>query len=215
MIKAVVFDFDGVLVESVDLKTRAFVKLFKDQPDEVLRQIVEYHTFHGGINRNEKFRYFYKNLLKQELTRAKEEELAARFSEIVFEEVVASPWVEGARETLDALRGRVALYVASGTPHDELLLIINKRGMAQYFSGTFGAPESKSQILGRIIASLGINPDEMVMVGDSMSDLIAAQEVKSKFIGRTIKGDNRFEGMHVKTVPDLLGVSEIILGMEN
>ncbi len=29
MIKAIIFDFDGVIVESVDIKTKAFARLFE------------------------------------------------------------------------------------------------------------------------------------------------------------------------------------------
>jgi HAD superfamily hydrolase (TIGR01549 family) len=215
MIKAVVFDFDGVLAESVDIKTRAFIKLFKDQPEYVLRQIKDYHILHGGISRYEKFRYYYKNLLKEELTSDKKRELSERFSQIVLEEVIASPWVAGAKETLDALKGRVAMFVASGTPHEELILIIEKRGMKEYFSGVYGIPDTKAQILMKIIEKLGITPDELVMVGDAMSDFLAAKEVKARFIGRTTNGDDTFVGKNVRIVSDLSGVSDVILGLEN
>lgn len=214
MIKGVAFDFDGVLAESVEIKTRAFEKIFEDQPKEILRQIVEYHNLHGGISRHEKFRHYYKNFIKKELSPQKEKELAERFSEIVLEEVIASPWVTGAKETLDNLKGRVPMFVASGTPQDELLLIIEKRGMKEYFSGAYGAPDTKPQILRKIMTKSGISADELLMVGDAMSDFLAAQEVGTRFLGRTVKGKNTFAGKNVRSLQDLRGLTEIIFGFD-
>lgn len=38
VIRAIAFDFDGVLVESVEVKTRAFAELFSGEPPEAVRQ---------------------------------------------------------------------------------------------------------------------------------------------------------------------------------
>jgi len=43
MIKAIIFDFDGVLVESVDIKTKAFAGLFEHEGDSIVRRVVAYH----------------------------------------------------------------------------------------------------------------------------------------------------------------------------
>ena len=71
MFKAVIFDFDGVLVESVDVKTNAFKKLFEKEPEEVVEKIIEYHLKNGGISRFEKFRYYYRHFLKRPLSKKK------------------------------------------------------------------------------------------------------------------------------------------------
>jgi len=41
MIQAIGFDFDGVLVESVDIKTRAYAYLFEDEGPEVVQQVID------------------------------------------------------------------------------------------------------------------------------------------------------------------------------
>ena len=67
MIKAIIFDFDGVLVESNHIKTEAFKELFQDYPQH-LDEIVKYHVLNGGLSRYIKIQYIYKkrlsNLLK-------------------------------------------------------------------------------------------------------------------------------------------------------
>lgn len=54
MIRAIVLDFDGVIVESLDIKTRAFRDLFSDYPQH-LDKIMSYHLAHNAISRYIKF----------------------------------------------------------------------------------------------------------------------------------------------------------------
>ena len=98
MIRAIVFDFDGVLVESVEVKTRAFARLFAGETPEAVERIVTYHRQHGGISRFEKFETIYRDLLKRPLSEEIFHALCEQFSRLVVEEVVAAPWVEGALE---------------------------------------------------------------------------------------------------------------------
>ena len=64
MLKAIFFDFDGVIVESAGIKTEAFRKLFSNYPDQV-DEIVDYHKANAGISRYDKFDYIYEKILKQ------------------------------------------------------------------------------------------------------------------------------------------------------
>ncbi|MCX5934210.1 MAG: hypothetical protein NTU99_05390, partial [Pseudanabaena sp. LacPavin_0818_WC45_MAG_42_6] len=48
---AIVFDFDGVLVESVDVKTQAFGTLYAEYGDLIVEQVKAYHLLHGGVSR--------------------------------------------------------------------------------------------------------------------------------------------------------------------
>jgi len=63
------------LVESVNIKTAAFRELFKDEEENDLSGILDYHKKHGGISRRNKIIYFYKNILKRKLTEERLKEL--------------------------------------------------------------------------------------------------------------------------------------------
>ncbi len=56
--KAIIFDFDGVILESMDVKTKAFALLFKDYPEH-LPAVLALHQTHGGMSRFEKFEIIY------------------------------------------------------------------------------------------------------------------------------------------------------------
>ena len=94
-----------------------------------------------------------------------------------------SPLVPGAMETLESLHGKLPMYVASGTPNDELLQVLDVRNLLRFFKGVYGTPPNKTELLRRIIEKEGIAPKNTLMVGDSSTDLDAAQSCEAQFFG--------------------------------
>ena len=58
---AIVFDFDGTLVNSNEIKTWAFGELYKEHGENIVQQIIAYQKEHEGISRFVKFRYWHEN----------------------------------------------------------------------------------------------------------------------------------------------------------
>ncbi|MDN5339305.1 MAG: hypothetical protein PWQ30_414, partial [Euryarchaeota archaeon] len=54
-----ILDFDGVVVESLPLKTAAFRKIFSFTSPEHLDEIIAFHLENGGMSRYDKFRHIY------------------------------------------------------------------------------------------------------------------------------------------------------------
>ena len=184
MIRAIAFDFDGVLVESVEVKTRAFARLFNGEGPDAVRKILDYHLKNGGVSRFEKFRTIYRNILKRPLSEEQFRSLCERFSELAVDEVVAASWVDGAEEWLIRHQGRYPLFVISGTPQDELQEIVTRRGMAKFFNDVLGAPRTKDLLLRDALQQGGLSPGELVFVGDSETDWQTARQVGVWFIWR-------------------------------
>ena len=208
---AIVFDFDGVLVESVDVKTRAFAALYEPYGEEVVKQVVAWHLAHGGVSRYEKFRHFHRAFLGRALNRAEEVELGDRFSALVEEAVIDAAWVPGAHEFLEDWHARLPLYVASGTPEEELIRIVGRRGMSHFFKGVAGAPSKKGAILRNFIGRSGVSPERMLMVGDAMTDFDGAVEAGVSFLGIAPAGANTFP-LGVPVLPDLIGFNAFLVG---
>lgn len=182
-IKAVIFDFDGVILESADIKTVAFLELFDHRPD-LQPAILQYHLDNLGVSRYDKFAWIYKVLLDRPYTADIQDQLGRDFSALVLKKVLACPFVPGARQTLQALSTRLSLFVASGTPQEELDLIVKQRKLQQYFCEVWGSPKEKSDILQDILKRYNLTPREAVMVGDGASDYEAAVKTNLHFIAR-------------------------------
>ncbi len=216
MIKAIIFDFDGVLAESVDVKTRAFAKIFDEEGKNIVRKVIDYHLENGGVSRVKKFKHYYGEFLKRSLSEEKLEELCNTFSRLVINEVIDSPYVEGAKEFLDEFYSKLDFYVASGTPEGELREITRCRGMDIYFKGVYGSPALKSDIAGMVLRQSGYATNEVVFIGDSITDLEGAQDSGIGFIGRVADtGNTSFAGVDIKVIRNLSELEEVILGFNN
>lgn len=181
---AVFFDFDGVIADSVDVKTYAFAELFKEYGPEIKDKVIEYHIQNGGMARYEKFRYYYKNLLRKDITDNELKKLGKRFSELVVEKVISSKYINGAIETLKNLfKNKIPLFIISGTPQDEIEYIVKKRSLSDYFTEVHGSPRKKAAIIKEILDRHKYHPSKCLFIGDSMSDYNAAKETGTQFIG--------------------------------
>lgn len=183
-IEAIFFDFDGVLAESSDIKTRAFSEMYKEHGSEVLARAVAHHRAHGGVSRIKKIRYCHREFLG---TPVEGDELAAlgeRFSKLVVEAVVVAAWVRGARTLLDAQRGRRPMFIVSGTPEPELRDIVARRGMSDYFAAVRGSPPGKIAVINELLEAHGLAAERVLFIGDAMTDHDAAKATGVRFIGR-------------------------------
>ncbi len=188
-IRAVAFDFDGVLAESVDMKTRAYALLFQDEGEDVVRQVVDFHLKNGGVSRFEKFRFYYSDILHRPLSEKHFQELCAQFSRLVVDEVVAAPWVDGAKEFLVRNEKQYTFAIISGTPEDELKDIVRRRKMDHFFCSVRGSPKDKVTLLGEVMDEYHLKPEEMVFIGDAETDWSAARETGVPFLWRCASGE--------------------------
>jgi phosphoglycolate phosphatase-like HAD superfamily hydrolase len=183
LLKAIVFDFDGVILESAEIKTAAFRDLFADYPDSVDR-IVEFHTQNAGISRFEKFKVIYRDFLCEAITPETMQQLGERFSRQVFDKIMACPMVEGVRDFLETYQKSHRLFICSGTPQTELREIVRGRGLEHFFTGVYGSPSTKTEILAAILKEHVLQPAEVAVIGDAMTDLESARLMRTHFVGR-------------------------------
>ena len=185
----IVFDFDGVIVESNKIKTLAFKKLFSDYSEKEQEEIALYHKRNEGISRVNKIKYFFSKIIKKELTPDKLVYYERRFSDLVKDSVVNSCFVKGCIDFLEKYAFDFDFYIASGTPEYELREIVQRKKIDCYFKGVFGSPELKEFIIKKIINSQNLMSSQVWMVGDSMTDYRAAVNTGVNFIGRVHEED--------------------------
>lgn len=202
--QAIIFDFDGVIVESGDIKTQAFAELYRPYGEHVVTEVVRYHQQNGGMSRYLKFRYFQQHLLHNlPLTEEEEQVLDRRFSGLVIEAVIASQAVPGAELLLQKAAERIPLFIASGTPENELKTIVERRNLSHFFKEVRGSPLSKQTLIANILTAYSLVPERVLMIGDAMADYQGATLNGTAFLGRVRPNDANPFPAHVKTVPDL------------
>lgn len=212
MIKAIILDFDGVILESMDTKTNAFRELFKDFPEH-LDAIIDYHLRHGGMSRYTKFSHIYDNILKQQIDENTLNELGAKFSQLVLYKILRCHFVSGVQVFLEEYSKRIRLFIASGTPEEELRFIVKERGLSRYFKGVYGTPALKSEILEHILAEEGIKKEEVIFVGDEFSDYEDAKKAGIPFVAR-FNGSNESNPFLNLKVPIIQDFNDLKMFLE-
>ena len=208
MLKGIIFDFDGVIAESVQIKTDAFARLYEDFGSEIVNKVVKHHVANGGMSRFEKIRLYHKSYLNKAITNKENEELANQFSELVVEKVIDSPYVPGVFKYIQKCYEKYNLFISTGTPTNEMKQILIGRGIAEYFIEIHGSPERKSVHISKIMSKYNYHPDELIFYGDANTDIDAAEQanvpfvlIKNNFNEKLVK---KFKG---KIINNFIGLS--------
>jgi HAD superfamily hydrolase (TIGR01549 family) len=181
--KAFFFDFDGVVVDSLDIKTEAFGQLYEPFGEEIMLRVKEYHLANGGVSRFEKIRYYHRNLLNKEISQEQVSALAEKFSDIVFAKVMKAPFISGVIEFLDLLKqNQKKMFVISATPDSEIKRIVGGRQLDKYFLDIKGSPIAKKENLSCLIKKEKVDVSKCVYFGDALQDFNAAISLGVAFV---------------------------------
>lgn len=173
MTKIIFFDFDGVIKESLDVKTNAFVKLFEPFGKDVAERVSKHHLDNGGMSRFDKFPV-YLSWANKPATPEVVNNYCQQFSKIAFQGVVDSDWVPGVKEYIQKKYNETILIVVSATPQQEMENILTTLDFRKYFTAVFGAPASKKESIRETMLKYRIAPEECLMIGDARADMDAA-----------------------------------------
>jgi phosphoglycolate phosphatase-like HAD superfamily hydrolase len=195
------WDFDGVIKDSIDVKTDAFVNLFRSFGKDVMERVRKHHLANGGMSRFDKLP-LYLLWAGQESTPARVDELCDQFSHSAFEGVIHSPWVPGAEQYLRSNSGRQIFVVVSATPQEELEQILHALDLSSCFASVFGAPVNKKHAIRESLKQHMLQPQHCLMIGDAYVDLEAAEANGVPFLLRRHRTNadvfGTYTGLHVK-----------------
>ena len=215
-IKGIIFDFDGVIAESNQVKTDAFVELYSDHGADIVQRVLNHHEANGGISRFEKIQYYHKTFLNIDLSEKEIMELADRFSKLVVNEVIDAPYVPGALEYIKKNHERYKLFISTGTPTKEINEILERKNIAHYFMDVYGSPKKKKDHIMDIRIKNNLKPDEIIFFGDSKTDIEAAFYHNVQIIIRMHKhNSNYFNSNHHKIIRDFSEIEMFKMNQNN
>ena len=177
------WDFDGVIKDSVTVKTKAFVQLFEPYGHEVAEKVRFHHEANGGMSRFDKLP-LYLQWAGEEPSESRVNEFCDRFGWLALQGVIDSPWVPGAEDYLRNNPHQQTFVLVSATPQQELEQILRALDLRKCFVEVFGAPTSKKEAIRMTLAARSISPQECIMIGDARADFEAAQANYVQFLLR-------------------------------
>ena len=195
------WDFDGVIKDSIEVKTQAFAQLFQVFGTAVAKRVLDHHVANGGMSRFDKFP-LYLQWAGETAIQSRVTEFCDRFSHLVFEGVIASPWVPGVESYIRNNTYQQRFFVISATPQVELEQILIALNLSECFVEIFGAPSKKKDAIKITLASHGLLPQNCLMIGDALADLEAAQANQVPFILRRHESNHavfkNYSGLSIK-----------------
>jgi phosphoglycolate phosphatase-like HAD superfamily hydrolase len=184
MIKNILFDFDGVILDSMKIKGDGFVELFKEYPANAVQKLQKYHYANGGISRFEKIRYFFNSILHEPISDQNIEDLAERFAQIISEKLFdRNNLIDETITFIQQNHIRYNCHIVSGAEHQELNALCNHFGIAHYFKSINGSPTPKFELVRSLLQTYHYQHDETILIGDSINDFEAAEKNQIRFYG--------------------------------
>ena len=176
MIKHILFDFDGVIIDSMPIKSAGFRKIFEEYDSEAVQSLIDYHNYNGGLSRYVKIKYFFEEIMGIPYDEKDIMRYANHFSEVVKEELnnpdhLISEVVQFIREH----QKDFTFHIVSGADEKELKYLCEQLNISQYFKSIHGSPVHKNDLVKQVLADNNYLKAETILIGDSINDLEAAQ----------------------------------------
>lgn len=181
--KTIVFDCDGVVLDSNVVKTEAYFRTAKNlgASDAQANALVDYHVNLGGISRYHKFDYYLREILNQPVTDAAIQALLDEFSKELEEGLMQCDLAKGLFD-LRTATPNANWMILSGGDQQEICTLFAKRKIDHMFDGgLFGSPDNKDEVLAREKENGNIQFPALFL-GDSKYDFEAADRAGLDFI---------------------------------
>ncbi len=184
MIKNILFDFDGVILDSMKIKGDGFVELFSNAQNIHIQRLEKYHYENGGISRFEKIKYFYQNILNKEISNDEIISLSNKFSDIIKNKLFdKNNLIKETIEFIENNHKKYNLHIVSGAEHEELNNLCKYFDITNYFLTIKGSPIKKDILVKDILNQYDYKTNETILIGDSINDYYASKDNKLNFYG--------------------------------
>ena len=183
--EVILWDFDGVIIDSNSVREFGFREVLKDFDTEQVEKLIDFHNANGGWSRYVKFRYFYEEILKRPITDSKVQELANRFSSIMIESLPNPKLL--IEETVRFIQVMYSqgkkMHIVSGSDGKELRSLCEQLELSKYFLSINGSPTAKPDLVRSIIDDTNISSSQYCLIGDAVNDYDAANQNEIQFFG--------------------------------
>ena len=176
-----VFDCDGVVLDSNRIKTEAFRTAALPFGPESADRLRAYHLENGGVSRYLKFRHFLENIVEGEAPAGSYERLLDRYAAAVGRGLSTASVAPGLQRIRDETRSATWI-LASGGDQTELRGVFEERGLSRFFDGgIYGSPTPKDEILASC-RDRGLLDRPALFLGDSRYDFEVASDFGLDFL---------------------------------
>jgi phosphoglycolate phosphatase-like HAD superfamily hydrolase len=180
--KAILFDFDGVIVDSMELKLDSYCYAFEGyniNKNEIRKMQIN----NAGFSRNVVIRNIYNQYISQVIKDTELQNIIDRFCMRDRENSKKIPLITSTMEFLERISGNYFTAVITGTPQPVIEETVKRLGIGKHFNCILGSPKLKSEHISDLIKETKYLRSEYMFIGDSKNDQEAAINQNIRFIG--------------------------------
>ena len=174
----VIFDFDGVILNSHRIKTLAFYNIFKKYGIDTAKRAKKFHLKNIGKSRYFKFKYILKNKFKKKKIKSEIKNLDNNFDFFVEKELKKLKPSKHLIKFLKFNSNSTHKFISTGTPKKKIIKILKEKKLLKYFDKVYGSPSSKVNHIKKIKE----NNKKCIFIGDSIEDYNAAKFTNIDFL---------------------------------
>ena len=185
--QAILFDMDGVLVDSIDAWWKSFNHALTNYDKKTVTR-----------------QFFFENLWGHDLfdnlkTMKLSEEVGFYCNKIYSEHIDEIRIYDETVPTLEKL-SNFPKCIITNTPKNSALAVVEKFNLSTYFDFVLTTDDVKHgkpfpDIILKACEKINLNPIDVIVIGDTQSDIKAAHAAGSKVIGMKIDADFRVENL--------------------
>lgn len=203
MIKTIFWDFDGVIHDSMKIKGDGFLELFKNHRKKDTEAILKFHFKNGGMPRFDKIKYFYNQILKEDISKKEIDNLANIFSEIIKDKIFdKNNLIQDSLSFIKKKYKKYNFHIVSGSEDKELKKLCKYFNISKYFISINGSPTKKDILIKKLISKYHYKKYEILFIGDAMTDYNAAKKNRIVFFGYNNIELKKFHN-YIKTFEEL------------
>lgn len=201
MIKNILWDFDGVLIDSNHIRENGFIHVLKDFPQDQIDKLIIFHKLNGGLSRYVKFRYFFETIRNEVCEDEIIDKYCSLFSDIMKKNLLNPNLL--INETINFVKNNYLnynMFIVSGSDQTELRYLVGEFDLTKYFKGIYGSPKNKIDLVREILDLNNFRPEQSVLIGDSINDFDAASNNNISFVGYNNIEIERLSNFKIKFV---------------
>ena len=191
-----IWDFDGVLIDSNDIREMGFRKVLQGYNPLQIDDFINYHRQNGGLSRYHKFNYFFESIVCEDKASSVINDLCENYKMLMLEALGKDEYL--IQETVGFMKRLRYLHeqmLVSASDESELKILTKSLNVDHFFTQILGSPTSKLDNLRMLIEKDLIDPDDAIYIGDSLNDKEAAEINGICFIG--------YNNLQLKELPNI------------
>lgn len=204
---AIVFDFDGTLVDSSAIKKGSFMHALGAGERSDRARCERAYATHGTINRVRLLALSFNDIYSRPPSELEHKALVDAYTSYFRAHMDDVTLFPGLPEFHAQFGGSFQLMISSNAPQQEIVEQCEKLRISSYFTRIYGHPVGKADALRQVLADLNPVQSDVLYVGDRVEDGMAAESAGVRFfrLDPGFHSTSLNEGI-LRSLADLAGV---------